>query len=723
MRSHRCASRLVRGALAVFAVTVWGATAAGGLLLASYGKVVASEPEVLDLRAGTEPPPPRFASVEGADLGGPLRGSRPWLPLSRMGANLPLAVLGAEDSRFFLHDGIDPVGLGRALLSNLRGDGPREGGSTLTQQLAKQQVGSERTLSRKVRELVVARRAEHQRSKPDILEAYLNRIYLGAGAVGFPAAAEIYFCKQPRDLTLAEAATLAAIIPAPSRFAPDEHAEAAKARRDRLLSRMAETGLVSRSEAAAALAEPMQVCRRGENWGGSGLLAVARSAADGRGDLVLSHSALRQQASLQALRRAGAEHAARQGGAVRARVAPGRESDFDAAVAASSTDLRLARVGTLPAGAAPAVQDRGKALPSDAVVAIDGSGQLQGDSFVEGAVLVLDRASGEPLVQVGSMNPKRDAFDRTRQACRQPGSTFKPLLFELAMEQGLTPASLLSDGPAAFELGSDELWTPRNADGAFGGALTLWKALATSRNLPFVALGQRLGLQRLADHAKRFGIASPMAAVESLPLGGSCLSPSELAQAYAVIASGGRRQQVFSPSAQLWDGLDARISSAATSTEGERVADPVAVFQTAAALREVVEVGTAHALAAAPFAAAGKTGTSTSYDAWFAGFTTDEVAVVWVGSDKNAAPLGDGERGSTLALPVWLRSVRGSPDAAALLPPAPPEVVWETVDLWSGQPHPAGRPMPFRQGTAPHALRTSEAGRVLDGIRSIERDF
>ena len=184
----RRASRLLRGALAVLAVGCWCSALALLVALAAYGREVAKEQRQLDLQATREPIPPRFASVEGMELGSPLRGARPWLPLSQMGSLLPLAVVGAEDSRFFLHGGIDPIGVLRAAIANLRHDGPREGGSTLTQQLAKQQVGSERTIARKLRELVVARRAEHTLSKPAILEAYLNRVYLGAGATGVPAA-------------------------------------------------------------------------------------------------------------------------------------------------------------------------------------------------------------------------------------------------------------------------------------------------------------------------------------------------------------------------------------------------------------------------------------------------------------------------------------------------------------------------------------------------------
>ena len=361
--------------------------------------------------------------------------------------------------------------------------------------------------------------------------------------------------------------------------------------------------------------------------------------------------------------------------------------------------------------------------PAGSVVALDGSGEPIALPTVEGAVLVLDRATGAPIVQLGSIRPDKEAFDRSQRACRQPGSTFKPLLFALAMEQGMTPASLLSDGPAAFDLGPDEVWTPRNADGQFGGAVTLWKALSASRNLPFVALGRQVGLARLARHAEAFGISSPMAAVDSLPLGGSCLTPAELAGFYGAIANGGRLLPTAEPRAALWQPLAAQIVAFATGHESAPPVDPVAMFQTAAALREVVEAGTAHAIANAGVAAAGKTGTSTLYDAWFAGFTTDEVAVVWVGSDRNDRPLGQGERGGTVALPVWLAAVRGDPTPERLLLPAPDQVVWVNIDPWSGQPDPAGRPMPFRAGTEPKLLRESEAGRMLDGIRSIERDF
>jgi len=731
-QTARRASRLLRGALAVLAVGLWCAAVALLVALAAYGREVAKEQRQLDLQATREPVPPRFASVEGMELGSPLRGARPWLPLSQMGSLLPLAVVGAEDSRFFLHGGVDPIGVVRAAVANLRHDGPREGGSTLTQQLAKQQVGSERTIARKLRELVVARRAEHTLSKPAILEAYLNRVYLGAGATGAPAAAEIYFCKSPDRLTLAEAATLAAIIPGPSRFAPTEHPAAALERRNRLLRRLQELGLAGASEVTAALAEPVALCDHAAPWGESGLLQVARTAAaqGAAGDLILPHSAARQQQALAALQSGVTALAVRQRGATIGIVAPGREAEFDnrarqhgglrfARLEVSATGKRIWLGADDPAPIEAALPN----APAGTAVALDANGVPFAPPTAEGAVLVLDRATALPLAQVGSVTPKSEAFDRTRQACRQPGSTFKPLVFELAMESGLTPASLLSDGPAAFELGADEVWSPRNADGQFGGAVTVWKALAASRNLPFVALGRQLGLPRIARQAARFGIASPMAAVESLPLGGSCLTPVELAGFYGAVARGGLLLPQPAPRSELWMSLEERISAMAAEPSATPVGDPVAIFQTASALREVVEAGTAHAIATARIAAAGKTGTSSLYDAWFAGFTTDEVAVVWVGSDKNDRPLGQGERGGTVALPIWLASVRGDATPERLLPPEPAGLVHLNVDPWSGQPSESGRSMPFRAGSEPGLLRESEAGRLLDGIRSIERDF
>jgi len=731
-QTARRASRLLRGALAVLAVGLWCSAIVLLVALAAYGREVAKEQRQLDLQAAREPIPPRFASVEGMELGSPLRGARPWLPLSRMGSLLPLAVVGAEDSRFFLHGGVDPIGVLRAAVANLRHDGPREGGSTLTQQLAKQQVGSERTLARKLRELVVARRAEHTLSKPAILEAYLNRVYLGAGATGAPAAAEIYFCKSPDRLTLAEAATLAAIIPAPSRFAPSDHAAAALERRNRLLRRLQELGLASAPEVEAALAEPLLLCDHAAPWGDGGLLQVARAAAKqgAAGDLVLSHSAARQQQALAALQTGVTVLAVRQRGAAIGIVAPGREAEFDSRVRQPG-GLRFARLEVSARGKrtwqgadnAAAIEAALPKAPNGTAVALDATGQPFAPPTAEGAVLVLDRATATTLAQVGSVTPKTEAFDRTRQACRQPGSTFKPLVFELAMESGLTPASLLSDGPAAFELGADEVWSPRNADGQFGGAVTVWKALAASRNLPFVALGRQLGLPRIARQAARFGIASPMAAVESLPLGGSCLTPAELAGFYGALARGGLLLPQPAPRSEFWMSLEERITAAAAEPTATAVGEPVAIFQTASALREVVEAGTAHAIATARIAAAGKTGTSSLYDAWFAGFTTDEVAVVWVGSDKNDRPLGQGERGGTVALPIWLASVRGDATPERLLPPEPAGLLHVSVDPWSGQPSDGGRPMPFRPGTEPRRLRESEAGQLLDGIRSIERDF
>ncbi len=363
----------------------------------------------------------------------------------------------------------------------------------------------------------------------------------------------------------------------------------------------------------------------------------------------------------------------------------------------------------------------------------------------EGALGSVDVADGAIEALVGAFDPDRSQFDRMTQACRQPGSTFKPIVYSAALDMGMTPATLVRDAPIRIDLGPFREWRPRNADGSFDGHMTLWQAFVYSRNLPALSVYFTVGSAAVVQQARRLGVTSPLARVESLALGASCVAPVEMLHVYGTLGRGGHRPttsavaRVALPSgADLWVGPADRRPDASPASRVERmwlgrdvlsepVLDPVTAWQTAWLMTEVVRTGTGADLRHWPeLTVAGKTGTTNAYDAWFAGFTPRAAAVVWIGSDRNTRPLGRNETGGHLALPAWADAARGDDGATPLLPPPPPELIWVEVDPESGRRAGDGRwalSMPFRYGTAPRDVARSDDEQDLFTIDRIDRQF
>lgn len=481
------------------------------------------------------------------------------------------AVLAVEDQRFFDHEGLDIKRIGGALVANVKAGGVAQGGSTITQQLAKNLfLTSSRTPLRKLREAAIATVLEHRYSKEQILEAYLNEIYLGhdrgVAIHGVGAASRFYFGKDVDNIVLSEAASLAAMIRAPNRLAPHRHPDELRARRDLVLDLMVEQDRVpgrSRDQ-SQAVAVPTRVHHQRD--------------IDGR----WFHDFARKTAPRNLPSRGAALY--------------------------TTLDARL------------------QLAAERAVGGIGGTAQV--------ALVAIDPRSGDVLAMVGGRDYGSSQFNRATDAMRQPGSAFKPIVALAALERGdggapdFTLASPLADAPLAVET-PQGVWQPANYDGTFRGEVTLRQALEQSLNIPFARLGVRLGPERIIATAERLGITARLHAVPSLALGASEVSLLELTRAYGVLATEG---QLAATRRLIGTSLLGGPLDAATHPSVEQVADPAATFLVTSALQGAVAHGTGRGLGRS--GVAGKTGTSNDWrDAWFIAYTPELVVGVWVGHD------------------------------------------------------------------------------------------
>jgi 1A family penicillin-binding protein len=531
---------------------------------------------------------------------------KPWFPLDEQRRDVSLdqisphvrhAVVAIEDHRFYEHPGIDAVGLGRAMLRNVKSGGVREGGSTLTQQLARTLfLSNTRTWARKTKEAALAVMLEEQLSKDQILELYLNRVYLSAGIYGVEAMSRKLFVKKARDLSVAEAALIAGLIRAPSALSPWSNMDGAIERSNVVLRRMREEGYITaREEEEAHRAKFRITVRPG--------LANARSG--------YAKEFLRQQFR----DRFGGDH----------------PPDWE-----------------VHTSFVPALQEAAeRAL-------YDGLRQL-GIPDLQGALVALDPRTGDILALVGGRDFSTSEFNRAVNSRRQPGSAFKPFVYAAALEHGHSPVSVLINLRSVSAPGRDE-WAPRNAGGESPDSQTLREALFQSNNQAAVALQQKVGtgnVQRLAD---RLGLHD-QPGVPSLALGTGTVTPLELTAAFAAFPNGG---WAVKPRAILTV-LDADGSPAFESRpDAHRALAETVAFQALTMLRDVVDYGTGAPVRSlgVSFPVGGKTGTTSDFkDAWFVGFSSAMVAGVWVGFDQ-PAPIGRDAYAARVALPIWADFMR-----------------------------------------------------------------
>jgi len=580
------------------------------------------------------------------------------IPYSQIPPHFIKALIATEDTNFYRHWGLDLRGILRALWRDIRAGRIVEGGSTITQQLAKVLfLTPEKSLTRKLKEAILALQIEKHYTKQEILELYCNQIYWGSGVYGLEAAARTYFGKPASQLTLAEAALLAGMPRSPNLYSPLKHPKRAIARRNYVLKRLIKTRLIAPEEARKAMQEPLRLAPRPpkQRLGAYYAETLRQYAEEKYGYNMLYHRGLEIYTNLD-------------------------------------LDLQQAAEKAIATGLA-ALSTRHK-YPEDL--------------HLQAALLALDPQSGEVLAMVGGRDFTESQFNRATQARRQPGSAFKPLVYAAALEAGYSPADLLEDEPLTYtDPATGRVWEPENFDRCFRGPVTLLTSLVHSLNVPTIRLVLELGPQRVIELARKLGIRSPLRPYPALALGAFEVSLLELTSAYGVFAASGWRWEpqflryITDKSGKL---LEENVPP-----QPRQVLSAEAAYILTRMLQQVVRQGTGWRARVLGWPVAAKTGTTDDYtDAWFVGYTGDLAVGVWVGLDRKVS-LGAGETGSRAAGPIWVEFMRRALENGWGEVVAPPEGVVEvTIDpetgLLAGEDCPHQVQMAFRQGQVPEKV-------------------
>jgi penicillin-binding protein 1A len=711
-------------------------------------------------------------SADGEKIGEFYLEKRERVPLSRIPRHVQDAFIAAEDRRFRTHHGFDPIGIGRAAWSNYVKGEHAQGASTITQQVTRMlMLTQDRTFARKIKELILSVRVERELTKDQILYIYLNHVYLGHGAYGVQAAAENYFGKDVEHLTIAEAAILAGLPKAPTKFSPYVDFHRARERQAYVLAGMRELGFITKEEEEAAKVEPIALLSREAPL--NSIAApyfvdfVRKWAIDTYGDRNVLDAGLRIYTTIDMKKQRAAEASVQKGlvdldrrlgwrGPVGHLAAAEAQAFADGPPRPYVTDPNAAK---LYAGGAllPDVPytgvvtkldpDRKKvevdvgpqAVPlidEDAARAIrwrseKGARLAMGDLIpitivhdekkgdqgrivqvpdVEAALVSMDYASGDVLAMVGGYDYQRSVFNRAVQARRQAGSSFKPFIYATAMQHGFTELSVLEDAPIAIKTPSG-IWAPHNYEPTYLGPLTLKTALARSINTISVRLVAAIGVDPVIKTMHALGITTDAPRSVTISVGTPDVKLYDMVAAYGAFPSGGKK-------------VEPRFVTLVTSDDGTVVEDdrapkqrpqvlpPDVAYLMVDLMKGVVQKGTGQGAKALGRPAAGKTGTSTGFrDAWFIAYTTDMIAGVWVGRD-NFKPIGYDATGGMTALPIWLDYMRvAEGDLPARDFPAPPGVTFVRANDATGEPAPAGADwaswVPFLSGTVPREFTTS----------------
>ena len=619
------------------------------------------------------------------------------------------AILAAEDDRFYQHGGIDSMGVLRAALSNIAGIGKKQGGSTITQQVAKNFfLTSEKTYVRKLYEALLSFKIEHNLSKDQILELYINQIYLGQRAYGFGAAAQIYYGKSLKDITVAEAAMLAGLPKAPSAFNPVVNPKRARLRQQYVLRRMRELGFIDEHVHEEALKQALVIKRETNEFAvrAEFVAEMARQMAADRFPEDVYSRGLRvyttilksdQEAAHASLRKGVLDYDRRHGyrGAETYVEMGDIKSDQDEALDvllqdfSDAPDLRPAIVlkvepkqitaycrggevltisGDGMKLAARMLDDKAppnKRLRRGAVIRVQpdekNNWRITQMPEVEAALLSTDPRTGAIRALVGGFDFNRNKFNHATQAWRQPGSSFKPFIYSASLEKGFTPASIINDEPISISAATtgSQAWSPKNYDGKYEGPMRMRTALAKSKNMVSIRLLQASGVHFVQDYATRFGFdADKHPPYLTMALGAGSVTPWQMVTAYSVFANGGYRVQPYIVS-EIRDSKNQVLAQAQPVVAGDeslQAIDPRNAYLMDSMLRDVTIYGTAgrasNTLKRRDLA--GKTGTTNEHvDAWFCGYQQTVVACSWVGFDQ-PKNLGAGETGGTTALPAWI---------------------------------------------------------------------
>jgi penicillin-binding protein 1A len=545
------------------------------------------------------------------------------------------AFVAAEDTRFYSHQGFDMQSISRAFLKNIEAGKVVQGGSTITQQVAKAlYLSPEKSYIRKIKEAILAYKIDRYLTKDEILNLYLNHIYLGHGTYGIEAASGGYFGKSARELTLPEAALLAGLPKAPSNYSPFLYFEKARQRQTYVLERMVDDGYITAAQKDQALATPLRLrsIKPKDKVAPYFIENVRRYVQEKYGSDVLYKEGLEIYTTL---------------------------------------DIEMQKA------ARDAVERGLKELE-------DRESYQRG--LVQGALLTMDVKTGAIRAMVGGRNFTASEFNRATQSRRQPGSAFKPIIYTAAFDKGMTPVTRLVDAPVVFSDPSspDGLWKPKNFDGKFLGPTTLRTALVQSRNIVTIKILQDIGVDYAAAYAVNMGITSPLNRNLSLALGTSGVTLIEMVRAYGVLANQGQKatpffiKKIVDRTGHVFEESQVRV---------EQVIDPAVAFISTHVMQDVVESGTGRRVRSIGRPVAGKTGTTDdTRDAWFIGFTPSLVTGVWVGFDQERS-LGRQEVGGRAAAPIWLyfmeQALKGKPVEVF---PVPEGIVFTKVDARTGLP-------------------------------------
>ena len=692
-------------------------------------------PEVSDLAAYRPKLPLRVFSIEGDLLGEFGEEHRTFTPIAEIPQVMKDAILAIEDARFFQHNGVDYLGVVRAGLANV-GKAKSQGASTITMQVARNAyLSTEKTFTRKIYEILLTFKLENNLSKDQILEIYMNQIYLGNRAYGFAAAAETYFGKPLKDISAAEAAMLAGLPKAPSAYNPIANPKRARIRQQYIIERMLENGFLSAAQAEAAKAEVLHIKTLASRQKVHAeyvtemvrqlMFAQYGDETYTRGlDVRTTLRSADQDAAYRALRRGIMDFERRQAyrGPEKFITLPDDPQEREDAIFEvldehpDNGDVLSAVV--LEAGAKKVVVQRqggetleimgeglkpvlsglsDKAAPNIKIrpgavirVAKTDKGGWEATQLpeVEGAFLSLDPRDGAIKALVGGFDFAKNKFNHVTQAWRQPGSSFKPFIYSASLEKGFTPSTIINDAPLFFDAGTTggQPWEPKNYDGTFDGPMTLRRGLAKSKNMISIQILNSIGARYAQDWITRFGFDSDKhPPYLTMALGAGSVTPMQMGAAYSVFANGGYR---INP----W--LISRVSEqrgrvlvdtpAVPLSEENRAIDARNAFLMTSLLQEVTRAGTA-ARAQATLKRPdiyGKTGTTNdAMDAWFAGYQATTTAITWIGYDT-PRKLGDRETGGGLALPIWISYMATALRTVPVMEPDAPEGLVRLGNEW-----------------------------------------
>ena len=678
--------------------------------------------------------PMHIYSADGVMLGEYGDERRNFTPIAQIPKVMKDAVLASEDARFYQHSGVDIKGVLRAGLAQFSRS-RSQGASTITMQVARNfYLSSEKTYTRKIYEMLLAFKMESLLSKDQILEVYMNQIFLGQRAYGFASASEIYFGKPLKEITVAEAAVLAGLPQAPSVYNPISNPDRALKSQRLIIDRMLENNFISAEQREAARAQPLKYRVPADLPIHAEYVAeVARQlifsqygeAAYTRGlNVTLTLNSAQQMVAYRALRKGIMDYERRQ-------VYRGPEAYIDLPANAKDIDSRIADalqdhpdndelkaavvleagprkvVAVLQSGdsvtitgeglrpATSGLSDKASSktqIRAGAVIRLvkntKGDWTITQQPEVEGAFIALDPRNGAVRAMVGGFDYSKSKFNHATQAWRQPGSSFKPFIYSAALEKGFTPATVINDAPLFFDAAAtgSQPWEPKNYDGKFEGPMTMRTGLAKSKNMVSIRILQSVGPEYTQGWITRFGFdAERHPPYLTMALGAGSVTPMQMAAGYAVFANGGYR---VNPTliAKVTDSKGNVINEAREMVldESQRTIDTRNAFIMSSLLQEVTRRGTA-AKAQAELKRTdiyGKTGTTNdSLDTWFAGFQHSLVAVVWMGYDT-PRKLGDKETGGSLSLPVWIDFMRQALKGVPLQEPSAPEGVVNLNGEW-----------------------------------------